>query len=546
MKQLFSILTAIVLFCFMVLCSGCVQQEKKITGLALEYNTETTYAVGETVRDPNNLLKLTYDDGTSQKIPIAGNDAVNITGDTSSVGKKTGTVSYGGVSTAFDYEVFARTEAVEVTSGKIQGYQTDEGIEVFKGIPYAAPPVGENRWRAPQDVVPWSGTKECFHFGPNSEQTPAKSGDYYVSNWAGYSEDCLYLNVWTKDRSTADKPVLLFIHGGGYMTGGASCPIYDGTGIAQEDVVFVSINYRLGVFGFFVSEELKQEDPTACGNQAILDMLKALEWVQENIAAFGGDKDNVTIMGQSAGADSVLTLVNSPKSQGLFHRAVALSGAEVCEEAETLEEAIASADLKGNTLAQLRAMPAEEVKKNLTMTDTLLDGYTVPDVPATALLSGAGAEIELLVGHVPGDTAILDVDTEQPSDGLIPHDSAYAGYRLAGSDRSSRTYVYYFDYIPSGAKNCEHTDDVPYWLNVPTGHYGGWTETDYTVAQATNRCLINFCKTGDPGEGWKIADGSYNYTRLNTTRTAEHLSDQAIAHFEETYPSLAKVLSSLR
>ena len=227
-------------------------------------------------------------------------------------------------------QTFKLPNEVKIESGRITGVPgRNQSIILFKGIPYAAPPVGDLRWRPPQPAEPWKGIKACDKFGPSAMQAPQApfmmwSTEFIIDTSLGYSEDCLTLNVWTDAESSDGKrPVLLFIHGGAYTSGGSSCEIYDGEGLAKKGVVVVTINYRLGVFGFFAHPALSAESENkVSGNYGILDMIAALKWVKGNIAAFGGDPDNVTIQGQSAGASAVNVLLFSPLAKGLFHRAI--------------------------------------------------------------------------------------------------------------------------------------------------------------------------------------------------------------------------------
>jgi para-nitrobenzyl esterase len=216
----------------------------------------------------------------------------------------------------------------EVIGGKIRGTNNNDGsVAIYKGIPFAAPPVGELRWRAPQPVKAWSGVLDCTKYSASPMQ--AKPAPF--SMWSEeflipaepISEDCLYLNVWTGNKSKKNKqPVLVWIYGGGFSSGGSACPIYDGEAFAKQGVVFVSINYRVGVFGFFAHPDL--DEPS--GNFGLLDQIAALKWVKKNIASFGGDPEQVTIAGQSAGSMSVNALVASPLAAGLFNKAIAQSG----------------------------------------------------------------------------------------------------------------------------------------------------------------------------------------------------------------------------
>ena len=219
----------------------------------------------------------------------------------------------------FALGTMANTE-VRLDTGLLSGAVVEDGIRVFKGIPFAAPPIGELRWRAPAAVRSWTGVRDGTEFGATCMQG-RRGGDAVVS------EDCLFLNVWTSaSEPGAKQPVMVWIHGGGLSSGASSGGVYDGTAFARSGIVLVSINYRLGALGFLAHAELSKESPNgASGNYGFLDQLAALEWVQRNIAAFGGDPDRVTIFGESAGATSVFALLASPMSKGLVHRAISQS-----------------------------------------------------------------------------------------------------------------------------------------------------------------------------------------------------------------------------
>ncbi|WP_158552449.1 carboxylesterase family protein [Spirosoma telluris] len=207
---------------------------------------------------------------------------------------------------------FGQSTVVKTENGQIEGTVNKTGdVRVFKGVPFAASPVGNLRWKAPQPLAKWSGVKNCKVFGPSPMQAKPAPFMYWSTEFlipeSPISEDCLYLNVWTGAKSATEKrPVIVFIPGGGFRSGGGACPIYDGEAMAKKGVVFVNINYRLGVFGFLAHPELSRESGhTASGNYALMDMIAALQWVHKNIAALGGDPQNVTVAGQSAGAFAV-------------------------------------------------------------------------------------------------------------------------------------------------------------------------------------------------------------------------------------------------
>ncbi|MDP9047401.1 MAG: carboxylesterase family protein, partial [Bacteroidota bacterium] len=219
-----------------------------------------------------------------------------------------------------------------VEGGQVSGIKSKlSDVVSFKGIPFVAPPVGEFRWKAPQPVIPWKGVKNCDAFGPSPMQAKPVPFMVYTKEFLipeqPISEDCLYLNVWTRPRTASKKPVFVWIYGGGFSSGGTAVPIYDGEAMAKRGIIFVSVNYRVGIFGFMAHPGLTKESPdNSSGNYGLLDQIAALRWVKKNISAFGGDPNNVTIAGQSAGSMSVNCLVASPVAKGLFNKAIAESG----------------------------------------------------------------------------------------------------------------------------------------------------------------------------------------------------------------------------
>jgi Carboxylesterase type B len=330
----------------------------------------------------------------------------------------------------------ALSGVVKVAGGSIRGtVGRDSSIAVFKGIPYAAPPVGQLRWKAPQPVVPWTGVKDCAAFGPSDIQSPQApfmcwSSEFIVDTSKGaaaYSEDCLTLNVWAKkDLSDAKKPVLVFIHGGGYTSGGSSCEVYDGEALASKGIVYVSINYRVGILGFFAHPALSAESPDrVSGNYGILDQIAALTWVKKNIAVFGGDPGNVTIQGQSAGAGSVGALVISPLAKGLFQKAIPQSFNSIELKYPSLAEQEAAGakaervDDKGTpfdpsddvvlgpfgslSLERMRAMSPADLLKVRYPSAPILDGMVLPKSSMGAYKSGSYNDVPMMTGMVAGD-----------------------------------------------------------------------------------------------------------------------------------------------
>lgn len=219
---------------------------------------------------------------------------------------------------------------IQTANGKVEGY-VKENLRIFKGIPFAAPPVDEFRWKTPQPTKNWTGVKKCTEFSASPIQNKPEPfmcwSEEFIAKPEPLNEDCLYLNVWTSSKNKEKHPVLVWIYGGGLNSGSANCDIYDGEEMAKKGVVFVSINYRVGVLGFMAHPELSKESGyNSSGNYGFLDQIAALKWVQKNIAAFGGDPNNVTIAGQSAGAFSVNAMIASPLAKSLFHKAIPQSG----------------------------------------------------------------------------------------------------------------------------------------------------------------------------------------------------------------------------
>jgi para-nitrobenzyl esterase len=285
-----------------------------------------------------------------------------------------------------------------------------DGVRTFKGIPFAQPPIGDLRWREPQPVKKWSGSRNADKFGPACMQRLSPNADYWFRG-DGMSEDCLYLNVWTPAKSGREKlPVLVYIFGGGFQNGDGSEPRYDGENMARRGIVAVSLNYRTNVFGFFVHPELTGESPhRASGNYGLLDQVAALRWVQKNIAAFGGDPKRVTIAGESAGSISVSALMASPLSRDLMAGAICESGAAIASLpprplAEAEQNGVKFAAAAGaDSLAALRAMSAQQLqdaaaKAQGVRFSTAMDGYFLSKTLTEIALAGEQAKVPLLAG----------------------------------------------------------------------------------------------------------------------------------------------------
>ena len=304
----------------------------------------------------------------------------------------------------------AADEPVQLTHGQVAGVELENAVTVYRGIPFAAPPVGDLRWKPPQPPIPWHGVKTADTFGPACMQRRA----------ALMSEDCLYLNVWTKaDSADAKLPVMVWIHGGGWTSGASSSGTYDGFGFADKDVVLVSVNYRMSAFGFLAHPALSAESGKGVsGNYGILDHIAALEWVRDNVAGFGGDPENVTIFGESAGGASIYALLATPLAKGLFHRAISESTwitptnvthltrangfSDSAEErgrqavAGKLEEL--DARHGDDLLPTMRAMSADDVLNMQFGVSLAEDGWVLPKSPAAIFSEGSHNVVPLLAG----------------------------------------------------------------------------------------------------------------------------------------------------
>ncbi len=303
----------------------------------------------------------------------------------------------------------AATTRVKTANGMVEGVTEKSGICSYKGVPFAAPPVGELRWREPQPVKDWQGVLKADKFGPRAMQRPIFGDMNFRSN--GMSEDCLYLNVWTPAKSGKERlPVLVYFYGGGFMAGDGSEPRYDGENMAQKGIVALTVNYRLGVFGFMAHPGLTKESPhNASGNYGLMDQQAALHWVQQNIAAFGGDPERVTIAGESAGSYSVSAQMASPLSRDMIAGAIAESGSLLSLQpltplAQAEQYGVKFAGIVGaGSLAALRAMPADELLEATAKPETprfsaILDGYFFPRSPVEIFKSGEQAKVPLLAG----------------------------------------------------------------------------------------------------------------------------------------------------
>ena len=310
---------------------------------------------------------------------------------------------------------------VETSLGTLEGERVaeDDGVLVFRGVPYAEPPVGNNRWRAPVAKASWEGARPATTFGPACWQRLTPESSIYTRGDLGRDEDCLTLNVWTAaERASESRPVMVWFHGGGHTGGWGSAQIFDGTALANKGVVLVTINYRLGPFGFLAHPALTAESAhDSSGNYGLLDKVAALEWVRDNIAAFGGDPGNVTIFGQSAGSWSVCYLMASPLAAGLFHKAIGHSGG--CFRggrpglSSAHEAGLAAAEELGvegddaEALEALRALDAETVLDSDLGSGAIVDGWFMPRSARAIFEAGEHNDVPVIVGALANEGTTL-------------------------------------------------------------------------------------------------------------------------------------------
>jgi para-nitrobenzyl esterase len=481
------------------------------------------------------------------------------------------------------------TEAVKVTGGEIKGvYNEDHSVRVYAGIPYAAPPVGENRFREPQEVKPWDGVKKCDYYGPMAMQGRSsviydslsrilgfhdyriRFGDEYKEE---VSEDCLYLNVFAPEQKQQELlPVIFYVHGGSLNTGQSYYTEYRGENLAKKGVVFVNFAYRLGVFGYYTAEDLKAESPNnTTGNYGLLDQIAALKWVYDNIEAFGGDKNRITIAGESAGASSVNALCISPLTEGLFQYAIAESSSIVPKEPfhtfRYYEDAVATGDevrkeFGVSSSAELRNIPASELVKTRTQNTAMtVDGYAIEKQPYLYYENGENHEKALLNGfnvkeadafllgtkatrenyvevlaedmkeyaqemaevvpwNLPARDQHIIIDALGEAKGAV--NVAYSAMWFSYShyvwnnymvSQGRPAYEYYFTKT-NGVLSNYHAGEIPYAYGNLWRHPGLYDQEDYKLSEIMQSYWVNFAYKGDPNGGYRTDDGKESDEQL--------------------------------
>jgi para-nitrobenzyl esterase len=437
---------------------------------------------------------------------------------------------------------------VKIANGIIEGSVEKTGIVSFKGIPYAAPPIGNLRWKEPQPVQSWEGVRAAKNFGPRAMQPPIFTDMVFRSN--GMSEDCLYLNVWTPNTK-GKLPVLVYFYGGGFVTGDGSEPRYDGESMAQKGIVALTVNYRLGLFGLLAYPELTKESPNhVSGNYGLFDQSAALNWVKQNIQAFGGDPSKITIAGESAGSISVSAQMASPLSKNLIAGAIGESGSLLSmlppvpmnkTEANGVQFAKA---VGANSLAELRALNADTLLKLSSLYGVFrfpitIDGYFFPKEPLAIYQAGEQAHVPLLAGWnseesggqaimgnypftknnfkkavqlsfgnkaeeilkvyaVNSDDDVAQVSTDLAGD-LFMGFSTWRWTNFQTKTRTSPVYRYYYTHPHPLSKRAVHSAEIEYAMgNLPYNNKYAWTDDDYKVSNVMQQYFANFIKTGNP------------------------------------------------
>lgn len=456
---------------------------------------------------------------------------------------------------SFALAATALLPVITVTEGQLVGVAgVDQSITVFKGIPYAAPPVGALRWQPPQPPRAWDGVRQADTFGRSPVQADQRSYGPWTEEYMfrnDVSEDCLFLNVWTPAKKASDRlPVFVYIPGGAYSSGSGEVLLYDGEGLAKKGVIVVTINYRLGVFGFLAHPELTAESPHhASGNYGLMDQIAALRWVKQNIAALGGDPERVTVAGQSAGAGSVHYLTVSPEARQLFQRAIAQSGhARHLDQAPSLSAAEEqgakfSAAISATSLADLRALPAAELfaryQANPFRFRPIVDGWIVPDQVKSVYARGQQIDVPLLTGWTADEGSAQSgygVSTVEAYTARVTKDfgdraaaalalyparsDAEAGEMSKQRQRDSaraelvwwtslrakkghtKDWTYFFDRAIPWPEHPEyqafHSGELPYSFNNLQLMKRPWEDADRRLADQMSSYWANFIKTGNP------------------------------------------------
>jgi len=442
-----------------------------------------------------------------------------------------------------------------VTGGNVKG-TVAAGLSIFKGIPFAAPPVGELRWKSPQPVAPWTDVKQTVAFANSCMQNMEMARS--MGDASNISEDCLYLNVWSPAARASDRlPVLVWIYGGGFSGGMTSVPMYDGEKLAKKGVVVISIAYRVGPFGFLAHSELSEESGRGSGNYGLEDMISGLQWVKNNADQFGGDPSKVTIFGHSAGAMAVSMLAASPEAAGLFRGVIAMSGASMAPlrlsasgEQGTRVPLLSVAEAEGAAflgkldaanIASARGISAEVIQNAISESGLsfrpVADGYIITDDQYLLYQAGRFNDTPILLGSTSDESASMGARKTNVTEfvkqvnsnygpeaadilSVYPHANdeqaslsskqlsrdamfgwnAWTWARMQTQYGKGRAFVYYFDHhAPASPDGAGHGSDVPYAFQTLTGRDDEPPEAaNVVLSDVVSSYWVNFTKTGDP------------------------------------------------
>lgn len=505
------------------------------------------------------------------------------------------------------------TDVVHVAQGDLTGvYNADGSVKVYAGIPYAAAPVGDNRFREPQPAEAWDGVRSCDTFGPMAMQTrsnPLYDSLSHILGWHDYqvkfgdeyieamSEDCLYLNVYVPENYQGEAlPVLFYIHGGSLTTGQSSYSEYRGEDLAKQGIIFVNCAYRLGVFGYYSAEDLAAESPNhTTGNYGLLDQIAALQWVHDNIASFGGDPNQITIAGESAGSSSVNAICVSPLSEGLFRYAIAESSGIVAKKPyhtfRSFEDALAQGEAVRKEISvtssqALRQLPAEKLLSTASDQSAMtVDGYAITEQPYLTYARGGNHEQALLHGFNAKESDAFLLGTKATaenyenllSDALGDQASAMAELVPANSpqrdqhfivdamgdakgalntvysaiwfsyshhvwnrylvEQNKPSYEYYFTKTNPMLSNY-HAGELPYAYGNLWRHPGLYDDSDYALSDIMQQYWVNFVKTGNPN-----GDGLPTWTMRDATHTQLLQLDTQIQMVDDPNEALYDVIN---
>ena len=484
--------------------------------------------------------------------------------------------------------VLAQITTAKVAGGTVEGVVKD-GISSFKGVPFAAPPVGDLRWRSPQPVKPWQGVRKANEFGPGPMQDTSFGA--MMGGPQKISEDCLYLNVWTGAKKAGEKrPVMVWIYGGGFGIGMTSTPTYDGTNLAKKGVVLVSVTYRVGPLGFLAHPELSKESGKGSGAYGIQDQIAGLKWVKANIAKFGGDPKNVTIFGESAGGISVSMLTASPMAKGLFHRAISESGGSMTPPRESLKAAEEQgkaylSKLGANDIKAARALSAETIQKETKGMGSFWpvpDGETIVENQYGLFEAGKFNDTPILIGtnsdegglfvtqkttsaafekmvrsqFGAGADAILkayphatDAEATRSNKEIFRESTfawpTWAWAKLQSRNGKNKAFVYYFDHrTPASPEGANHAAEISYVFGNLGGMGGSNGPEDKALSELISSYWVNFATKGDPnGPGlpaWPTFDEKEQKTMFfdKTPGARPHPNLDKIKAFDAYYAKL--------